>query len=105
MSHHALRWGILGTANIARKNWQAIRHAENGILTRLAAKGRGIAIALHDLSLAARFCSDAVILTGGRVLAAGETRDVLTAERLTAAFGVAMAVGTLADVPVVVPKG
>ncbi len=76
-----------------------------GILTRLAAKGRGIAIALHDLSLAARFCSDAVILTGGRVLAAGETRDVLTAERLTAAFGVAMAVGTLADVPVVVPKG
>ena len=75
------------------------------ILVRLAAEGRSIAIALHDLSLAARFCHHAVIVAGGRVLASGTVADVLTAERLTAAFGVSMAVGRLADVPVVVPTG
>ena len=32
------RWGILGTANIARKNWEGIRHAENSILTAVASR-------------------------------------------------------------------
>ena len=29
MSQTICRWGILGTADIARKNWLAIRNAEN----------------------------------------------------------------------------
>src|SRR5947209_11257075 len=32
------RWGILGTANIARKNWKAIRLAENATLTAVASR-------------------------------------------------------------------
>ena len=32
------RWGILGTAEIARKNWQAIRNASNGVLTAVASR-------------------------------------------------------------------
>jgi predicted dehydrogenase len=32
------RWGILGTANIARKNWQAIRRASNCTLTAVASR-------------------------------------------------------------------
>jgi predicted dehydrogenase len=32
------RWGILGTANIARKNWQAIRRASNCRLTAVASR-------------------------------------------------------------------
>ncbi len=32
------RWGILGTANIARKNWQAIRNAPNCSLTAVASR-------------------------------------------------------------------
>jgi predicted dehydrogenase len=32
------RWGILGAANIAQKNWQAIRHAENASLTAVASR-------------------------------------------------------------------
>ena len=32
------RWGILGTANIAKKNWEAIRHAENSTLTAVASR-------------------------------------------------------------------
>ncbi len=34
----ACRWGILGTAGIARKNWMAIRHAGNGRVTAVASR-------------------------------------------------------------------
>src|SRR5438132_7643208 len=34
------RWGILGTANIARKNWQAIRHSGNSALIAVASRDR-----------------------------------------------------------------
>jgi len=33
-----LRWGILGAARIARKNWKAIRHSGNGTLTAVASR-------------------------------------------------------------------
>lgn len=33
-----LRWGILGAAGIARKNWKAIFHSGNNIITALAAR-------------------------------------------------------------------
>ncbi len=32
------RWGILGTAKIARKNWKAIRVAGNSTLTAVASR-------------------------------------------------------------------
>ncbi|WP_243697198.1 ABC transporter ATP-binding protein [Aeromicrobium phragmitis] len=35
-------------------------------------------IALHDLNLAAMFCDSILVLKRGRVIAAGEPRDVLT---------------------------
>ncbi len=41
MTQPLCRWGILGTANIARKNWQALRHAENAVLTAVASRERG----------------------------------------------------------------
>src|SRR5687767_12355322 len=36
-----IRWGILGTANIARKNWKAIRNSGNGLLTAVASRELG----------------------------------------------------------------
>ena len=33
-----LRWGILGSANIARKNWDAIRNSGNGVVTAVASR-------------------------------------------------------------------
>ena len=33
-----LRWGILGAANIARKNWKAIFHSGNNIVSAVAAR-------------------------------------------------------------------
>lgn len=40
MSKPLCRWGILGTANIARKNWQAIRNAGNSALVAVASRDR-----------------------------------------------------------------
>jgi predicted dehydrogenase len=38
MSSPVCRWGILGAANIARKNWKAIRNAENATLAAVASR-------------------------------------------------------------------
>jgi predicted dehydrogenase len=38
MSDEICRWGILGTATIARKNWQAIRNASNCTLMAVASR-------------------------------------------------------------------
>jgi iron complex transport system ATP-binding protein len=46
-----------------------------------------------------------VLLSGGRILASGPPRDVLTPETLRAAFGIEADVSLAADgVPVVVPR-
>lgn len=38
MTNRICRWGILSTANIARKNWLAIRNTENAIVTVVASR-------------------------------------------------------------------
>jgi predicted dehydrogenase len=38
MGSQHLRWGILSTANIARKNWQAIRNSGNGTIVAVASR-------------------------------------------------------------------
>lgn len=38
MSERKIRWGILGTANIAHKNWQAIRLSGNSTVTGVASR-------------------------------------------------------------------
>ena len=44
-----LRWGILGAAHIARKNWRAIRHSGNGVVTTVASR---------DLQRASQFIAE-----------------------------------------------
>jgi iron complex transport system ATP-binding protein len=48
----------------------------------------GVMIAIHDLSMAARFCDRLILLDEGRVMAEGAPDAVLTPENLAAAFGV-----------------
>ena len=38
MNNPKLRWGLLGTADIARKNWQAIQLSGNGTITAVASR-------------------------------------------------------------------
>ncbi|MFW6050732.1 MAG: ABC transporter ATP-binding protein [Myxococcota bacterium] len=51
-------------------------------------RGNAALIALHDLSLAARFCDRLVMLHEGRLVAEGPPDEVLTAERMAEVFEV-----------------
>lgn len=73
------------------------------VLSGLAAEGRTIVVALHDLSITARFCHHVVLLLDGRVLAAGPAHEVLAAENMARAFRVEMGYGSLDGVPIVMP--
>ena len=68
-----------------------IRHQIDILATvqRLARqRNLGVLIAIHDLSLAARFCDRLILLHDGRVLAEGSPEAVLTPLHLAQAFGV-----------------
>ncbi len=62
-------------------------------LRGVAAVGGGVVLVLHDLNLAARIADDAVLLNGGRVIAAGPAAEVLTAPHIAEAYGVAVEIG------------
>jgi iron complex transport system ATP-binding protein len=51
-------------------------------------QGRTIVMVLHDLNLAARYADLLVVMDAGRVVAAGDPREVLTEELLHEVFGV-----------------
>ncbi len=48
MSNRMCRWGVLGTANIVRKNWPAIWHSGNGELVAVASRDRSRSQAFID---------------------------------------------------------
>lgn len=58
------------------------------LLGDLAAQGMAVLAALHDLGLAAAASDHVIVLSAGRVVAAGETRAVLTAELIREVFAV-----------------
>jgi iron complex transport system ATP-binding protein len=47
----------------------------------------GVVVVVHDLTLAAQWCDEIVMLKAGRVVAQGDCRDVLTAQQLGQVFG------------------
>jgi iron complex transport system ATP-binding protein len=73
------------------------------ILRRHADAGGAVVAVLHDLGLAARRANRIVVLDGGRIVADGLPRDVLTKKRLAETFGVNAQIVTLLDAPVVIP--
>ncbi|MGZ8179445.1 ABC transporter ATP-binding protein [Williamsia sp. SKLECPSW1] len=56
-----------------------------------AARDRGVTVlaALHDLNIAAQFCTDLAVVSGGRIVATGVPTEVLTADAVLRWFGVA----------------
>lgn len=52
------------------------------LLRAEAVRGTGIAVVLHDLQHAARYCERLLVLDGGKVVAQGKPADVLNAELL-----------------------
>ncbi len=59
------------------------------LIGELAATGTGVLMAMHDLGQAATVCDEVVVLHDGRVVAAGPTDEVLTAELIARVWGVA----------------
>jgi iron complex transport system ATP-binding protein len=71
--------------------------------TRIAADGRAVIVALHDLSLALRFCARTLLMKSGAVAASGPTRDVLTEHEIGRVYGITAKVGEIAGVACVIP--
>ena len=79
-----------------------------GLLDRLrtlAGNGRTVVIAMHDLSLAARYCQRIIMLKAGTVVGNGTPDDVLTERLLAETFGIRAKLVRLEGIPVVLPSG
>lgn len=64
------------------------------VLRARARDGQTVVVVLHDLTLASRFCDRIAVLCAGRVIACGAPASVLTADILSAAYGVTVQAGT-----------
>jgi iron complex transport system ATP-binding protein len=69
----------------------------------LARQGLAVVVALHDLSIAARYCHTVVLLHQGRVLTSGPPAEVLTPALIRTAYAVEAYCGAIDGVPVIVP--
>ncbi|WP_435349380.1 ATP-binding cassette domain-containing protein [Haloarchaeobius sp. HRN-SO-5] len=56
------------------------------LVTDLVADGKTVVAAIHDLSLAARYCDELALLGDGGLVSVGPPEDVLTRDRLAASF-------------------
>lgn len=54
----------------------------------LCADGRTVIAAVHDLKVASRYCSRLILMKDGGILADGSPEEVLTADHLSAAYGI-----------------
>lgn len=71
----------------------------------LAREGHGIVASMHDLGLAARWCSRLLLIDDGVLVADGTPREVLTAELLRSVYRVEAYLGEAAGGLVVQPLG
>jgi len=76
------------------------------LLHGLADEGRTVVAVLHDLAQAARYADQVVLMSAGLVLASGSPGQVLTAQRVSAAFGLPVTVvpDPVTGTPLIVPS-
>lgn len=58
------------------------------LFAELAASGRSVIASLHDLGLAARWCTRLLLIDSGRIAADGSPAEVLTVQTLRDVYGV-----------------
>lgn len=73
------------------------------VLGLVHAQGLGVLMITHDLNLAARFADSLLLLEGGRPVAAGAPRQVLTQEIVEAVFSWPVAMQTVDGRPQMIP--
>ncbi|HWV16787.1 MAG TPA: ABC transporter ATP-binding protein [Cellvibrio sp.] len=67
-------------------------------------EGGGVIAALHDLSLAARFCSRLILLSHGKIVADGSPLEVLSAANIEQVYGVGVYVDCREEGVVIIPR-
>jgi iron complex transport system ATP-binding protein len=70
--------------------------------SRLARAGHGVLVALHDLSLAARFADAVIVLKHGACLSNGPPAAAMSNDVMADAFGVGMIVTEVDGLPIIV---
>ncbi|MDO9395201.1 MAG: ABC transporter ATP-binding protein [Herbiconiux sp.] len=70
-------------------------------------RGTTVVMVLHDLNLAARYADHLVVMSGGRIVAEGAPRAVISTEIVRSAFGLEAVVidDPVSHSPMVVPRG
>lgn len=63
------------------------------MVEELTREGRGAVIAIHNLNLAAEYCSRLILLDGGRVVSQGDPSEVLTREHIESAYSTRVMIG------------
>lgn len=66
-------------------------HHQISILTTFLStidEARGVVVVLHDLNLAAQFCTRLILICDGKIIADGDVNSVLTEDNLELAFGI-----------------
>ncbi len=74
------------------------------VLKQYTQEDRGVIVAIHDLSLAARFCDRLGLMYRGEMIAIGTPKEVLTEKLLSTAYGVPVDIDLERTPPVVLPK-
>ena len=74
------------------------------VLRHYARENHGVIIAIHDLSLAARYCDSLCLLDQGKVRIQGSVEEVLNASILSEVFGTAIHVDLQSSPPVILSK-
>lgn len=82
-----------------------LRHQEDVMraVRALALGGTAVLVVVHDLSLAAAYADRIALMQRGNLVAVGSPHEVLTAERLSAVYGLEVMVDDSTGRPVVVP--
>lgn len=67
-----------------------IRHQEEifNYSLKLAASGKTVIAAVHDLKIAARYCNKLILMKGGEIIATGTPEEVITSENIYKAYSI-----------------
>ena len=73
------------------------------VLKKYAQDDHGVIVAIHDLSLAARYCERLCLMDKGKIIALGTVAEVLNPELLSNTYGINVSVNLDHEPPIVLP--
>ncbi|WP_455217907.1 ABC transporter ATP-binding protein [Kaarinaea lacus] len=74
------------------------------VLRKYADNNHGVIVAIHDLSIAARYCDRLCLMNNGSIVTVGKQEQVLRKDLLSDTFGIVVNVNLDHDPPIVFPE-